>query len=110
VSPRIVGPGGPHDKGGVVVDTRDAILLDEQMVATADSSEASIIAIELMGRVNRSERRDSRLFLMNGDGAAAIVSEIVGLMSRCSRSEDKRLVDLSADFMVAMEERTREMP
>jgi hypothetical protein len=74
-----VGPG----KGETVLDTSQAVLVDDLEVcelATADGRVAMAAFIE--GRVNHTEDRVGVLYLVDADGAAAFVSEIVGLAAR----------------------------
>jgi hypothetical protein len=76
---RITGPGGPHDKGGVIIDTTDAILLDTVNVAivgttTTKNNEEIVIALELEGKINNQQERGEVLYLFDADGAAAIVA------------------------------------
>ena len=99
----IVGPGGPHDEGGVLVDTRRAVMLDDVTVSTVDSNQGSIIAMLLGGRINKSTDRASVLFLMPLDGAAAIITEFMALSARAGAQDqlmdavDRRLDRLMED-------------
>jgi hypothetical protein len=88
----IAGPGGPHDRGAVVVDTTNAVLLDHCDVALVDG--AGIVAMSLAGRINRSADRAKVLFLFDTDGAAAIITELLGLMGRAGA--EGFLADLDA--------------
>lgn len=88
----IAGPGGPHDRGGVVIDTRHAVLLETVDVSTLD--EANAIAMSLGGRINRSKDRANVLFLFGTDGAAAIVTELIALMGRATGSPEPFVNDL----------------
>jgi hypothetical protein len=101
----IAGPGGPHDQGAVVIDTRKAVLLDTTNVAMVDnkSDGRRIAALLLGGRVNRSPDSTSVLYLLNADGAAAIVSELIALAGRESGQ-------WAADFSTALTERMEAMP
>lgn len=76
----IAGPGGPHDKGAVVLDTTNAVLLDHCDVAMVDGT--GHFAMLLSGRVNKTRDRASVMFLFGTDGAAAVISELVALMGR----------------------------
>lgn len=80
----IVGPGGPRDEGAVLIDTRHAVLVDHSTVAVVDnpSDGRHLMAVLLEGKINRTEDRSAVLHLINGDGAAALVSQIVGLAAR----------------------------
>lgn len=101
----IAGPGGPHDRGAVVIDTRNAVLLEATDVAMVDnrSDGRRIAALLLSGRVNRSPDATSVLYLLNADGAAAIVSEIIALAGREGG-------EWAAEFQTALTERMEAMP
>jgi hypothetical protein len=81
-----VGPGGPHDRGAVIVDARNAILMDSVGVSTVDSEGGDprpvAIVLELSGRINQTQDRASVLFIFGSDGAAAIITELLGLYGR----------------------------
>lgn len=80
----IAGPGGPHDRGQTVIDTRNAVLLETTTVVKADnpSDGRAFMAMQLEGRVNQTSDRASVLYLFDEDGAAAIVTELFGLAQR----------------------------
>lgn len=74
----MAGPGGPHDRGGVVLDTRNAVLLDSIDVSTLDPDRGargqSGLALVLGGRINQTKDRASVLFIFGTDGAAGIIT------------------------------------
>lgn len=78
------GPGGPCDRDGVVLDTRHAIIVDFQEVATLTnpSDGRRIAGVRLEGRINRSQERASVMGLVGPDGLAALVAEAIGLAAR----------------------------
>lgn len=81
----IAGPGGPHDRGAVILDTTNAVLLETCVVSTVDPEGArgqSAIAMVLGGRINRTKDYADVLFLMGTDGPAAIISELIALLGR----------------------------
>lgn len=81
----IAGPGGPHDRHGVALDTTRAVLLDGVEVCAvepAGGSPAGMIALLLSGRVNQTRGRADVLYLFDVDGAAAIVTELLALAHR----------------------------
>ncbi len=79
----IAGPGGPHDRNAVVLDTTDAVLLDHTSVCLMETSGGSVVlAMLLEGRINKTSDRARNLYLMNEDGAAALVSELMALAHR----------------------------
>lgn len=86
----IAGPGGPHDRDGVILDTGRAVLLDYCEVATlalgrytAGGAEAEVgIGMVLAGRINKTKEQARVLFLFDTDGAAAIISELMAVATR----------------------------
>ncbi|WP_381797263.1 hypothetical protein [Streptomyces niveus] len=80
----IAGPGGPRDRNSVIVDTSNAILLDGTTVSLVETTPGTtpVLALLLEGRINQTTDRARNLYLMDGDGAAAIVSELVALAYR----------------------------
>lgn len=79
----IVGPGGPHDRHGVILDDRTAVLLDHSTVTLVETARGGpALALLLEGRINKSRDRARNLYLMNEDGAAALVSELLALAHR----------------------------
>lgn len=72
----ISGPGGPLDRNSVVFDTTRAVLLDGAVAAVMHSQRAGdMFGVLLEGRINRSQDRAKVLFLMDGDGLAALATE-----------------------------------
>lgn len=90
------GPGGPHDIGGIVLDARHAVLLETVDVSTIDPDHGgrgqSAIALVLGGRINQTKDRASVLFLFGTDGAAAIITELVGLLGRATGIDGGQLM------------------
>lgn len=80
----IVTTGGPNDEGTSLIDASRGLLVDDMSVARVDnpSDGRTVVALLLEGRVNRSADRASVLALLNGDGVAAIVTELMGLAAR----------------------------
>ncbi|MGW4270784.1 hypothetical protein ACWEGQ_00100 [Streptomyces seoulensis] len=80
----IAGPGGPHDANSVIIDTTDAVLLDSSVVTLMGSptNPKPYLAMLLEGRINRTTDRARNLYLMNEDGAAALVTELLALAHR----------------------------
>lgn len=104
----IAGPGGPYDEDAVVVSVEHAVLLDNTNVALIEAHRdgefvEKALALLMEGRINKTHDRAKVLFLLNGDGAAALVTELVGIAKREG-------AEFAADFVVAMEERQKEMP
>ncbi|MER7815627.1 hypothetical protein [Streptomyces sp. NPDC096153] len=91
----IAGPGGPNDANAVVIDTTDSVLLDSSPVSLLETGrvgEPPILAVLLEGRINRTPDRARNLYLMNEDGAAALVSELLGLAHRIGPEFGERLM------------------
>lgn len=80
----IVGPGGPHDANSVIIDATDAVLLDSSVVTLVGSpgDPKPYLAMLLEGRINKTTDRARNLYLMNEDGAAALVAELLALAHR----------------------------
>jgi hypothetical protein len=95
----IAGPGGPFDIGGVVLDLNHAVLLDSTEVAMVGGvrggviDESPALAMTLAGRINNSPDRASVIYLFNEDGAAAIISELLGLATRMGIGFAQRLAE-----------------
>lgn len=91
----IAGPGGPRDENAVVIDPTDAVLLDytETALIGVPGQENPILALLLEGRINKTTDRAKNLYLMDEDGAAALVSELVALGYRISPEFGDRLID-----------------
>lgn len=82
----IAGPSGPHDRGSVVLDTSKAVLLQDVTVSTIDPERGGrgqlYLALMLAGRINQTPDDARVLFIMNTDGAAAIVTQLLALLAR----------------------------
>lgn len=103
----IAGPGGPYDENAVVIDTQNAVVLEAVEVAIVGAvrrgvlDEKPVAAVVLRGRVNKTSDRVQVLYLANEDGAAGIVTELVGLASRAGWGDE---------FLSRVRERMEEMP
>jgi hypothetical protein len=102
----IAGPGGPRDRGQVIIDTTNAVLLDYTGVALIDEMKTGgggpLFAVQLAGRINRTQDRATTLFLVGADGIAGLVTELLAVASRSG-------VDLSGEVIEALESRMDEM-
>lgn len=98
--------GDPHAKGGVLLDLRSGVLMDEVEVALADTkaNATPVVVMRLQGRVNYSAKRVDHVYIFDADGAAAIISELAGLMQR------SRDPDLIRTFAQRVEQRMSELP
>lgn len=95
----------PHARGSVVMDARNAILMDHVDVCLVDSDpsaphepERLVVAMMLSGRVNLRDNRSRVMFMFGLDGAAAIVSELLGLAQRIGPDFSEQLNDRLADM------------
>lgn len=79
---------GPFSLGSVVLDLNRAVLLDALQIARVDVAHPEgagadwITALVMHGRVNGSPDRANVLFLIDTDGAASLVTEILSLAAR----------------------------
>lgn len=103
----IAGPGGPHDENAVVIDTERAVILEACEVAVVGGVRHGVLdpkpitALVLRGRINKTSERVQALYLLNEDGAAGIVTELVGVASRAGWGEE---------FVERVNERMKKMP
>ena len=101
----IAGPGGPFDRNAVVIDLRDAVLLGYTEVALVETvnlehdEKAPAIAMVLAGRINKTTEESRILYLFGFDGAASILSELMGLADRAG-----------PEFMENLRQRMRDLP
>lgn len=77
----IVGPGGPHDRAGVVIAAAGALLPEGLSVAVtsvgASGEEVPALAVQVDARVSGTGERVRVLLLLSVDAAAALVTEVV---------------------------------
>lgn len=83
----ITGPGGPYDRSGVIIDARNAVLVDHIQVAmveptTGGKPQPPRLAFSIGGRINRTTERSEVVYLTDVTGAAAICADIIGIMAR----------------------------
>lgn len=79
----IAGPGGPHDRNSVIVDTTNAVILDAATVSEVETLTGKpALAMLLEGRIAKTPDRARNLYLMDEDGAAALVTELLALANR----------------------------
>lgn len=102
----IAGPSEPHGRNDAVVNTEYAVLLDAVEVVQVESNTGGepVAGLALHGRINRTQERADILFLMDGDGMAAIASELVGLAARSPSRE------LGDTFAERFEQRLAQLP
>lgn len=79
----IAGPGGAHDRNSVIVDTTNAVILDATTVLEVETiTGRPALAMLLEGRIAKTRDRARNLYLMEEDGAAALVTELIALAHR----------------------------
>jgi len=82
----IAGPGGPHDVGGVIIDTTDVLLVEHVEVvsvnAVRNGQSQPAIFMKLDGRINRKADHARVGCALNDDGVAAIVCELLAIHDR----------------------------
>lgn len=82
---KIIG-GTPFGRGDALIDAEGAVLLGDVAVAMVGIGSAegigTAIALELGGRVNKSTVRQETLYLLDADGAAVLVAELLGVADR----------------------------
>lgn len=104
--------GDPYARGGAIFDARNAVLLDAMDVLLVDTkrpTDSVQMLMVLKGRVNYSHDRTEHSYLFNTDGAAAIVSEILGLASRARRGGANGHA-FATGFKDELDRRLEEMP
>jgi len=90
----IAGPGGPHDRNSVIVDTTNAVILDATTVTQVETLTGKpALAMMLEGRIARTQDRARNLYLMDEDGAAALISELLALGHRMGPAFGRRLME-----------------
>lgn len=103
--------GDPYAKGGALIDMRGAVLLEGTEVVLVDTKRDEPVAmvLRLTGRINYSTDRADTTYLINTDGAAAIVSEIVGMASRAVSANDHGAC-FAQQFQADLNRRIEAMP
>lgn len=102
----IAGPGGPHDRGAVLIDPTDCLLMSGVTVALIDLVRAGELGeramfMTLNGRINKTTDEVRVGVILNTDGAAALITELLALADRAGPEllDDmtRRLTDLYRD-------------
>lgn len=82
----ISGPGGPYDRDSVIIDARNAVLLDEWVASAilegAAEGDPPAVALMMEGRINRQDERTKIVYLMPATSAGALAAELVALAAR----------------------------
>lgn len=103
----ISGPGGPYAENAVVIDTRNAVILEACEVAIVGAVRKGVLdpkpisTLVLRGRINKTDKRVQALYLLNEDGAAGIVTQLIGLASRAG---------WGPEFLDRVRERMKDLP
>lgn len=89
--------GDPHARGNVVIDARNAILMETVDCCLVDThpgeeAEPERLCLTLGGRVNMRDERSQVLFMFGVDGAAALVSQLIALGGRIGPEFQQRLM------------------
>lgn len=94
----------------VLLDLDNAVLFDGMNVCLVNAiagvldktqrgvTENVRLAVQLDGRINKSTERVSVLYVMDEDGAAAIISELLALATRIGPEFATRLMDRITDL------------
>lgn len=77
----------PYARDSVVVDLRNAVLLDRSAACTvtvtrSGQPDAEAVVLSLAGKLNQRTERAEVIYLLGADGAAALVAELVGVFGR----------------------------
>lgn len=83
----MAGPGGSRDRFGVVIDPTDAVIMESVDVTKVEAVRSGafggpVTFMTLGGRVNKTTRQVSVGYFFGTDGAAAIITELLGLADR----------------------------
>jgi hypothetical protein len=106
----IAGPGGPHDRNSVIIDTTNAVVLDSTSVSLMETPNGNpVLAMLLVGRIAKTTDRARNLYLMNEDGAAALVTELIALAHRIGPEFGARFT-ARLEHLIATESFTGQIP
>jgi hypothetical protein len=83
----MAGPGDSRDRGAVLLDVTDVVLMDGVEVCTVDRVRAGqtngqAIFMTLAGKINNKTDRATVGFMFPPDGAAALITELLALADR----------------------------
>jgi len=97
--------GDPYARGGVVLDARGAVLMENIDVSLIDTNPGDPPAMFLLlgGRVNYEMRRVSQAYMFGPDGAAGLATQLIALAARAGREFFK-------EFHDAFDQRMSELP
>ena len=97
--------GDPYARGGVMLDSRKAVLMDAIDVCLVDTKqdEKPIMMLVIDGRVNYQNRRTTQAYLFGADGAAGLVTQLAALAARAGGA-------FQAEFKESFDQRMEELP
>jgi hypothetical protein len=85
--------GSPWGVGDALVETTKAVLMEHVNVVMVGPVSNGIprdpiVGLSLEGRINKSEDRVQVTYLFDEDGAAAIITELTGLLARAGKGKE----------------------
>jgi hypothetical protein len=104
--------GSPHGRGDALLDARSAVLMDSIDVVLVDMKRGDTLSmmLSLAGRINYADDRVTHAYIFGPDGAAGIVSQLVGLASRAAGAHgDPNAERFAAEFKADLEQRMAAM-
>ena len=104
--------GDPYAEGGALVDARSAVLIDSMDVVLVDTKQDEPLAmfLSLAGRINYSSDRVEHVYLYGPDGAAAFVTQHLGLAKRAQAMHAEHGKRFSEAFQTDVNRRLAELP
>jgi hypothetical protein len=107
----ILGESNPYAQRDVLLDARSAVLMDGIDIAMVDGKggETASLFMVLEGRINYSENRVKVAWMFGPDGAAGLVSELLGIADR-ARGGDAKMRRYAAEFRDDLDRRIKELP
>jgi hypothetical protein len=100
--------GTPTGHGDALLDARAAVLLegvDVVLVNTKRDQDPVVMMLTLRGRINYAEDVVTHAYLFNGDGAAAITTELIMLAGRAAGAGETDGKRFAEEFKRAFEQR-----
>lgn len=105
--------GSPTGQGDALIDARTAVLLEGVEVVLVDTKKEDdpvVMLLSLSGRINYADDRVTHAYLINGDGAAGIVVELLELAQRAGAMGRPDGEQFSAEFKASIERRMEQAP
>lgn len=103
--------GSPGGSGDALLDARAAVLLDNVEVVLVDTKQGETVSmmLTLAGRINYSDDRVTHAYLFGPDGAAGIVTELLGLATRAGAGGLPHGVSFAQGFQADIKRRMGEL-